>query len=170
VVPVVSRHAGPVGPDPATQSDMSPYAGAVDIARTSGGTVDFETLTATLTDLVMHDYRRSPGAGQVQEFSHGPAVYLFAESSAHDARTVLAVGRPEVPADARDTTYQRGYPLPESVAGRDVDHGHFLPYSAGGLYGPNLYVQDRALNRGWSRDGRAYRRLERAAVSGAREP
>jgi len=149
---------------------MSPYAGAVDIARTSGGTVDFETLTATLTDLVMHDYRRSPGAGQVQEFSHGPAVYLFAESSAHDARTVLAVGRPEVPADARDTTYQRGYPLPESVAGRDVDHGHFLPYSAGGLYGPNLYVQDRALNRGWSRDGRAYRRLERAAVSGAREP
>jgi hypothetical protein len=50
-----------------------------------------------------------------------------------------------------------------------VDRGHFIPYTAGGLFGPNLFVQDRALNRGWSSDGRRYRELERAAVAGAPE-
>ena len=141
------------------------YAGLLESAP--GGAVDFDALTAALSEMVMADCRRSAAAPYVQEFTHGPAVYLHAESSAHDARTVLAVGRPQPPACVRDTAYQRGYPLPESLGGRPVDRGHFLPYSGGGFYGPNLYVQDRALNRGWSRDGRAYRALESAAVAGA---
>ncbi|WP_425003050.1 hypothetical protein [Mycolicibacterium sp. S3B2] len=87
--------------------------------------------------------------------------------TSHADRTLLAVGHPEPPCEARDAPYQRGYPLPDLYAGRAVDRGHFIPYSGGGHYGPNLFVQDRALNRGWSRDGRGYRFLERAAVAGA---
>lgn len=39
-----------------------------------------------------------------------------------------------------------------------------MPFSGGGLFGPNLFVQDRALNRGWSAEGRAYRSLEARAI------
>ena len=159
----MSRRDQPDGQQP------EPYPALVDRARMPGGAVDFDALTAALSDFVMDDYRGSPVAPFVQEFIHGPAAYLHAESSAHEARTVLAIGRPQPPATDRDAAYQRGYPVPESWAGRRVDRGHFLPYSGGGLYGPNLYVQDRALNRGWSRDGRAYRRLERLAVEGEPE-
>jgi hypothetical protein len=35
----------------------------------------------------MQDYHGSPVASDVQEFSHGPAMYLHAESNLHDART-----------------------------------------------------------------------------------
>lgn len=109
--------------------------------------------------------RRYRISGCDKGIRHGPATYLFAESPAHEPKTLLAVGRPRPPDAQRDTAYQRGYPLADTYAGRPVDRGHFLPYSGGGLYGPNLYIQDRALNRGWSREGRQYRRLERLAVS-----
>ena len=58
-----------------------------------------------------------------------------------------------------------GYPLPELHAKRKVDRGHFIPYTSGGLYGPNLFVQDRALNRGWSEQGKRFRALEREAAA-----
>lgn len=152
--------------DQLDEPQLDPYYALIDRATAAGGAIDFDALTSALGDVVMEDYRGSPVSPLVQEFTHGPAVYLHAESSAHDARTILAIGRPVPPAANRDAAYQRGYPVPESWAGRPVDRGHFLPYSGGGLYGPNLYVQDRALNRGWSRDGRSYRRLERDAVAG----
>ena len=63
--------------------------------------------------------------------------------------------------------YQRGYPLPQGQNRRAVDRGHFIPYTSGGLYGPNLFVQDRALNRGWSEEGKRYRRMEQRAIAAA---
>jgi hypothetical protein len=73
---------------------------------------------------------------------------------------VLVVSRPDPPTEARDAAYQAGYPLPERVGSRPVDRGHFVPYSGGGLFGPKMFVQDRALNRGWSTQGRIYRATE----------
>lgn len=102
----------------------------------------------------------------MQEFEHGPATYLFAETtSSHYDRTLLAVGIPEGPKNEREYAYQRGFPLPDIMGGRPTDRGHFIPYTAGGLFGPNIFRQDRALNRGWSQEGRNYRALERLAVS-----
>ena len=40
------------------------------------------------------------------------------------------------------------------------DRGHMMPYTGGGEFGPNIFLQDRALNRGWSAQGRRYRALE----------
>ena len=45
-----------------------------------------------------------------------------------------------------------------------VDRGHLIPHLSGGEFGPNIFRQDRALNRGWSEQGKRYRALERAAV------
>ena len=75
------------------------------------------------------------------------------------------MARPERPTEHRDTAYQAGYPLGERWGARPVDRGHFVPYSGGGQFGPNIFAQDRALNRGWSRQGRLYRTLETRAVA-----
>jgi hypothetical protein len=45
-----------------------------------------------------------------------------------------------------------------------VDRGHLIPHLSGGEFGPNIFRQDRALNRGWSEEGKRYRALERAAA------
>ena len=36
-----------------------------------------------------------------------------------------------------------------------------VAHAAGGTFGPNMFPQDRDLNRGWSAEGRRYRALER---------
>jgi hypothetical protein len=36
-----------------------------------------------------------------------------------------------------------------------------VPHAAGGTFGPNIFPQDRDLNRGRSTEGRRYRALER---------
>jgi hypothetical protein len=46
-----------------------------------------------------------------------------------------------------------------------VDRGHVIPHLSGGELGPNIFRQDRALNRGWSEQGKRYRALEREAAA-----
>lgn len=134
------------------------------------GLIDQSEFARMLVDLIAANHRNEQLASDLVEFSHGPTTYLFdKESSLRAERTILAFGHPETPSADRDAAYQRGFPLAERRGERAVDRGHFIPYTAGGLFGPNLFVQDRALNRGWSREGRRYRALERAAVmQGAR--
>ncbi|MDR1449869.1 MAG: hypothetical protein LBI84_06680 [Propionibacteriaceae bacterium] len=103
------------------------------------------------------------------ELTQGCATYLF-DAAGHlrpdgEDRTVLAWAVTPAAHQPRDTAYQRGYPIPDACAGRALDRGHFIPHSAGGLFGPNMFAQDRALNRGWSREGREFRRLEDSAAA-----
>ena len=46
-----------------------------------------------------------------------------------------------------------------------VDRGHLIPHLSGGEFGPNIFRQDRALNRGWSDEGKRFRALEREAAA-----
>jgi hypothetical protein len=63
----------------------------------------------------------------------------------------------------RDVSYQRGFPMaPDDES--PVDRGHLIPHLSGGEFGPNIFRQDRRLNRGWSEQGKRYRALERAAA------
>jgi hypothetical protein len=121
-------------------------------------------LIDALSDSCSSFYLRDFPDAELTVFSYRGAEFLFHEDPRFD-RTVLAVAHPSLPAETRDVTYQRGYPLVDAFGGRRVDRGHFIPYTADGSFGPNLYVQDRALNRGWSREGRQYRALERLAVA-----
>lgn len=104
-------------------------------------------------------------AATLVEFEHGPATYLFDLGSETRAeRTVAVVARPTQPDGPRDAAYQRGFPSRAERHARALDRGHFVAFSGGGLFGPNLFDQDRALNRGWSRAGQRYRALESKAV------
>ncbi|MGC5225400.1 hypothetical protein ACPW96_22785 [Micromonospora sp. DT81.3] len=135
---------------------MNPAA----IAAVASGRHDFAD---RLEDACTADYLRLFPEANVRSFSYQGAAYLFDERPATD-RTILVLAPPTASSAARDGGYQRGYPLPEAPFGRAVDRGHFIAHSAGGVFGPNIFIQDRALNRGWSRDGRAFRALERAAI------
>lgn len=134
---------------------------SVSNARASG-----VSLLEALSDACSSAYCAAFPDASLVSFTHQGTEFLF-DTDLKSERTVLAVGQPRTPVEQRDVSYQRGYPLVETFGGRRVDRGHFIPYTSGGAYGPNLYVQDRALNRGWSREGRQYRALERrAAISG----
>lgn len=126
-------------------------------ARVSG-----DALADAVIDEAADAYRADHPSATLREFSYHGARFLF---DAGVDRTVLAIGAPAAPDLPRDETYQRGFPIVDTCAGRALDRGHLLPYTAGGGYGPNLFAQDRALNRGWSNDGREYRSMERRALA-----
>ena len=51
--------------------------------------------------------------------------------------------------------------LSEELEGTQRDDGHFMARSIGGGLDVNLFSQDRLLNRGWSSQGKIYRRMEK---------
>jgi len=51
--------------------------------------------------------------------------------------------------------------LSEELEGTRRDDGHFMARSIGGGLDVNLFSQDRLLNRGWSSQGKVYRRMEK---------
>ena len=48
----------------------------------------------------------------------------------------------------------------EEVFGASYDKGHFVCHGAGGGGDWNLFPQLRSLNRGWSEEGKLYRKME----------
>jgi hypothetical protein len=56
--------------------------------------------------------------------------------------------------------------VPGLLAGAiHADRGHLIPNLSGGELGPNIFRQDRSLNRGWSQEGRRFRAPEREAAA-----
>lgn len=113
--------------------------------------------------------RVCPDCSLVQ-FTQSGATYLFDLASAAGAeqedRTVAAWTVTPGAVGKRDVSYQRGFPLAADPGDPQVDRGHLIPHLSGGEFGPNIFRQDRALNRGWSDEGRRFRALEREAASG----
>lgn len=118
------------------------------------------------------EYRGGPGLGagdtanaEIVEVTLDLSVLLFDLTL---ERVVIAYGLSQPPAKARDTSRMRGFPdVGRSFAARlrpdapAADKGHFLAHAAGGELDINLFPQRRDLNRGWSADGKLYRRMER---------
>jgi hypothetical protein len=123
------------------------------------------TVTDALVDAWTAAYRVSTPAANLYEFGREPWTFLFDFAGETGApqwdRTVAAWGLSVLGKRPRDEAYQRGYPSPRGRAERPLDKGHMVPHQVGGDFGPNIFPQDRALNRGWSDDGRRYRTLER---------
>jgi len=101
------------------------------------------------------------------EQNEGRFVFDLATSGGLDRadRTVAACALTPQHVAPRDVNYQRNFPLPPSPTGQPLDRGHLIPHLSGGTFGPNIFPQDRPLNRGWSSEGRRYRALEREAAS-----
>ena len=129
-----------------------------------------EEFIASVEHAVTEEYKRSfPEDREILRFAQGHEHCTFDLSGEevfdHEARIIFIWAITCAPDGKRDSNYQRGYPIKDLCAGRPLDRGHFIPFSSGGQYGPNLFQQDRALNRGWSQEGRVFRSIERAASS-----
>lgn len=82
-----------------------------------------------------------------------------------EARLVAAFGRSEPRKTARDDSRLRGWVgATEKMFGRTWDKGHFIAHSIGGAVDgleANVFVQRRDFNRGWSKEGRRFREMEK---------
>lgn len=124
---------------------------------------------AVLLTALAARYEASHPATALHEFQQSGATYLFDLASPvglpQEDRTVAAWTVTPAAVTQRDTAYQRGFPLAPRADGSAVDRGHVIPHLSGGEFGPNIFRQDRALNRGWSEQGKRYRMLEREAAA-----
>jgi hypothetical protein len=146
--------------------------------------IDYEALTATyaataeswdafvreaLVEEWLAAYRRAtPWTTEVLEIAQGELVFLFDAApslrrlpDSGDDRTVAVWGRSRAPEKGRDrarlASFLRGL-LSWSRAG--LDRGHLVAHAAGGGLDLNLFPQASALNRGRSREGRVWRRMD----------
>jgi hypothetical protein len=141
---------------------------AIDYASVPAAVVarrDPDELGAYLSRAWAAAYRSQLPESALLEFTSDGARFLFDLASEVGAvqadRTLAAWGRSRQAPRPRDVSYQRGYPSPRGRAVRPLDKGHMVAHAAGGTFGPNMFPQDRELNRGWSVEGRRYRALER---------
>jgi hypothetical protein len=131
--------------------------------------LDGRSVGRALLKALADHYQAEHSASALYEFEQSGASYLFDLASSADLpqedRTVAAWAVTPGVVAPRDTGYQRGFPLATSEADPAVDRGHVIPHLSGGEFGPNIFRQDRALNRGWSEQGKRYRALEREAAN-----
>jgi hypothetical protein len=112
--------------------------------------------------------RVCPDCPLVQFVQSGAAcLFDFASAASADRedRTVAAWAVTPGGVGKRDVSYQRGFPLAVNPGDPQAGRGHLIPHLPGGESGPDIFRQDRALNRGWSDEGRRFRALEREAAS-----
>jgi hypothetical protein len=126
-------------------------------------------LGVVLLDAVAERYGRQFPECSLTEFVQTGATYLFDLASAVGAeredRTLAAWTMTPAAVSQRDSSYQRGFPLPPDPDGTLVDRGHLIPHLSGGEFGPNIFRQRRDLNRGWSSQGKRFRALEKEAAA-----
>lgn len=126
-------------------------------------------LGTAIFDAVAERYEQQFPDCSLLQFAQSGATYLFDLTSAAGAeqedRTLAAWTVTPATVAKRDTSYQRGFPLPPDPDGTLVDRGHLIPHLSGGEFGPNIFRQRRDLNRGWSNEGKQFRALEREAAT-----
>ena len=117
----------------------------------------------------LEEYRIDFGPSSILEVNLDFAVYVFDESF---ERVLVAYAISSSPLFSKDKSRMRGFPNVNSdvknTLGENAfaaDRGHFLGHAAGGILDINLFPQRRELNRGWSREGQLFRKMERHAAS-----
>src|SRR5437870_1755439 len=103
------------------------------------------------------------------EITLPPAAFVF-DHTCERVCLAFAVSVPQLM--ERDHSRIRGFPRVnesvQKVLGENAfpaDRGHFLGHASGGELDLNLFPQSRQLNRGWSAEGKRFRRMERFAAS-----
>lgn len=89
---------------------------------------------------------------------------IVPEDSKNASRIVAILGKSLPMKKNRDDYRLRGWVGPtEKIYGRNWDKGHFIAHSIGGAVDQmelNVFKQKRELNRGWSLEGKLYRKME----------
>ena len=131
--------------------------------------LDAITVGALLLEVLARRYEYECENCSLLQLEQSGATYLFDFASAvggpQEDRTVAAWTITPSAVAKRDVAYQRNFPLPPDPDGTPVDRGHLIPHLSGGEFGPNIFRQHRALNRGWSEQGKRFRALEREAAA-----
>ena len=101
----------------------------------------------------------------LSEITLAPAVFVFDHTC---ERVVVSYALSVPQLMARNTGRMRGFPDVNISVRRALgekafaaDRGHFLGHASGGELDINLFPQRRELNRGWSAEGKQFRRMER---------
>ena len=122
----------------------------------------------------------TPDQTNICRFELGSFEYIYDDSatladqggklndSEAEARLVAAFGRStprERSERVRDDYRLRGWVGPtEASFGKYWDKGHFIAHSIGGAVDRaevNVFIQKRDLNRGWSKEGKRFRSMEK---------
>ena len=132
-------------------------------------------LSGLLPGLWCDDYEDGVAEANPQLIDIGSFRVIFdltsmgcSDPDIQEDRVIAIFGRSCPPVAARDAVRMRGFLGPTREAfGEGYDKGHFIAHSMGGdvLDSLNWFRQERRLNRGWSADGRVYRRLERLCAA-----
>lgn len=81
-----------------------------------------------------------------------------------ESRMVAVTGTSSPKFGKRDDYRLKGWlGKTESIFGKEWDKGHFIAHSIGGAIDSieiNVFPQKRALNRGWSEEGKVFRKME----------
>jgi hypothetical protein len=119
-------------------------------------------------DMWCDEYVREHSTASLLEINLVTAVYWFDRT---DERVVIAYGISTTPEKPRDLSRMRRFPDVSVGVNRvmgdltfSVDRGHLISHAAGGELDINLFPQRRELNRGWSEEGKLYRKMERLAA------
>lgn len=90
---------------------------------------------------------------------------IVPEDSKNAARIVAVFGKSSPKKKKRDDCRLRGWvgPTEKIYGGKNWDKGHFIAHSIGGAVDQmelNVFKQKRKFNRGWSSEGKLYRKME----------
>lgn len=102
---------------------------------------------------------------QISEINLDFAVFLFDHLL---ERVTLAYALSVEQLKKRDASRMRGFPNVNASVQANLkeeaffaDRGHFLGHASGGILDINLFPHRRELNRGWSAEGKRFRKMER---------
>lgn len=115
-------------------------------------------------DRWLDDYCSRFPKAEITEILLPPATFLFDDAQ---ERVCLAYGISAPQLMKRDSARMRGFPdvnvsVRATLGERAflADRGHYLGHASGGELDINLFPHRRTLNRGWSEDGKRFRRME----------
>jgi len=124
------------------------------------GLVDWENRVACWCGGYIADFPQA----ELSEINLDLAVFIFDHSA---KRVIIAYALSVEQLMKRDSSRMQGFPnvnvSVRKVTGENAfnaDKGHFLGHASGGILDINLFPQCRELNRGWSPEGKRFRKME----------
>lgn len=116
-------------------------------------------------DECCYDYEAAFQGANLTEVKIDFASFVF--DLTHE-RVVVAYALSTKQLTRRDSARIRGFPNVNASVRKAlgasafmVDKGHFLGHASGGTLDINLFPQRRELNRGWSEEGKRFRKMEK---------
>jgi len=128
-----------------------------------------ERLPSSWRDAYLRTIRHEPNLVRFRQRSFEYVCDLYSQleitgSVPYDqtvADRVIGVFGTSSSAEQKRNTRRVRIELSEELEGTARDDGHLMARSIGGGVDVNLFSQDRLLNRGWSSQGKIYRRMEK---------